>query len=146
MKLNAVGKPYSASYDPNYKLRGARTSIAHLYFPYSRMKFVGEELREHHRQQPKTKTKTKSEKSATALLDWKENARKAEFTARAPLSIGGCYVLTPFFGCWSVDHRGKRNRGRRQVGFTYSFDEAKALAQADSAQSNGCQIRSASCL
>jgi hypothetical protein len=79
--LNAVGKPYSSSFDPNYKLKGVRTSTALLRSPYFRMKFVGEELREYRRQQSKLK------ENATAALTWKENTRKSEFTARAP--IGG---------------------------------------------------------
>jgi hypothetical protein len=30
-RLNAVGKPFSPQYDPNYKMRGRRTSISRLY-------------------------------------------------------------------------------------------------------------------
>jgi hypothetical protein len=33
--LNAVGKPYGASYDPNYRMR-YRPSMAHLFKPYGR--------------------------------------------------------------------------------------------------------------
>jgi hypothetical protein len=41
--LNAVGKPYSPQYDPNYKIKH-RTSTAHLRWPYSKeMRFVGDE-------------------------------------------------------------------------------------------------------
>ena len=41
-KLNAVGKPYSPQYDPNYKLRH-KPSRAHLRWPYpSTMRFVGD--------------------------------------------------------------------------------------------------------
>jgi hypothetical protein len=32
--LNAVGKPYSPSYDPNYKMNFGRTKITRLYAPY----------------------------------------------------------------------------------------------------------------
>ena len=32
--LNAVGKPYSPQYDPNYRMRRARTNIARLHAPY----------------------------------------------------------------------------------------------------------------
>lgn len=32
--LNAVGKPYSTQYDPNYKLKTGLTSIKRLYAPY----------------------------------------------------------------------------------------------------------------
>jgi len=57
MKLNAIGKPYSVNFDPNYKLKGVHTSTARLRSPYRRVKFVGEELREtqwpYRRQQPK---------------------------------------------------------------------------------------------
>jgi hypothetical protein len=42
-KFNAVGKPYSPQYDPNYKLRH-KPSRAHLRWPYpSTMRFVGDE-------------------------------------------------------------------------------------------------------
>jgi hypothetical protein len=44
--LNAVGKPYSPQYDPNYKLR-YRPSYGHLRWPYpSSMRFVGDKLPE----------------------------------------------------------------------------------------------------
>jgi hypothetical protein len=33
--LNAVGKPYGASYDPNYRMH-YRPSMAHLFKPYGR--------------------------------------------------------------------------------------------------------------
>jgi hypothetical protein len=127
--LNAVGKPYSPSFDPNYKLKGVRTSTAHLRFPYLRMKFVGEELREasHHRQQPKLKEDTARKESSATMSYWKENTRKAEFTARAPLSIGGSYILSPFFNCWNVDYREKGGRSRRQLGLAHTLDEAKAI-------------------
>jgi hypothetical protein len=42
LDLNAVGKPYSPQYDPNYKMK-YRTSTAHLRCPYSKeMRFVGD--------------------------------------------------------------------------------------------------------
>jgi hypothetical protein len=31
--LNAVGKPYGANYDPNYRMRIPRTTVARLYKP-----------------------------------------------------------------------------------------------------------------
>jgi hypothetical protein len=61
-----------------------------------------------------------------ATLTWKENVRKSEFTARA--SLGGHYVLSPFLHYWNVDYRKKRKR--QQLGFAYTLDEAKAIAQA----------------
>jgi hypothetical protein len=33
--LNAIGKPYSPQYDPNYRMR-YRPSMAHLFKPYGR--------------------------------------------------------------------------------------------------------------
>jgi hypothetical protein len=33
--LNAIGKPYSALYDPNYRMH-YRPSMAHLYKPYGK--------------------------------------------------------------------------------------------------------------
>jgi hypothetical protein len=132
-KLNAIGKPYSASYDPNYRLKHV-VSTAHLRWPYLRMKFVGEELREasHHRQQFKRRESTTQKESTATTSYWKENTRKTEFTARAPLSIGGSYILSPFLNCWNIDYREKRGRSRRQLGFAHTLDEAKAIAQADS--------------
>ena len=128
--LNAVGKPYSPSYDPNYRLKHV-TSTGHLRFPYLRIKFVSEEVREaqwgawrRRRKQP-----PQAKESATAVLTWKENARKSEFTARAPL--GGYYILAPFLHCWNVDYCKKRGRGRQQLGFAHTLDEAKAIAQAN---------------
>lgn len=32
---NAVGKPFSASYDPNYRMKYKAGSTAHLFKPYS---------------------------------------------------------------------------------------------------------------
>ena len=41
-RLNAVGKPYSTQYDPNYRIKH-RTSAAHLFKPYGRhMRWVGD--------------------------------------------------------------------------------------------------------
>ena len=34
-RLNAIGKPYGASYDPNYKMKYKAGSTAHLFKPYS---------------------------------------------------------------------------------------------------------------
>jgi hypothetical protein len=51
--LNAVGKPYGANYDPNYKLSGVYGKPARLSAPYSReMRFVGDPPRtvKHRRQ------------------------------------------------------------------------------------------------
>jgi hypothetical protein len=43
--LNAIGKPYSANYDPNYRMRH-RVGYGHLRVPYpATMKFVGEEAK-----------------------------------------------------------------------------------------------------
>jgi hypothetical protein len=127
--LNAVGKPYCASFDPNYRLKHV-TSTAHLRSPYLRVKFVGEELREtqwpYRRQQKLNGRQQKPNESTTAELNWKCNTRKAEFTARAPL--GGSYILSPFFNCWNVDHREKRGGSRQQLGFAHTLDEAKAIA------------------
>ena len=40
--LNAVGKPYSPSYDPNYRMKYRAGSTAHLFKPYPKdMRFVG---------------------------------------------------------------------------------------------------------
>ena len=42
--LNAVGKPYGANDDPNYKLKGVGASIGRLYAPYGpSMRFVGDQ-------------------------------------------------------------------------------------------------------
>ena len=140
--LNAIGKPYGANYDPNYRMNH-KPSYAHLRWPYpTTMRFVGdpsnydpntrsfrdEEGRlpqlQYHKQHPK------SEKSAAATLSWKENARKAEFTKRAP--SGGRYILSPFLHCWNVDYCEKKSKERQQLGFAYTLDEAKAIAEADS--------------
>jgi HTH-type transcriptional regulator/antitoxin HipB len=139
--LNAVGKPFSPQYDPNYRLKHV-VSTAHLRFPYLRIKFVGEELREAprpvFRSKPNSRPKPKLEEGATAALDWKDNTRKSEFTARAPLSIGGSYILSPFLQCWNVDYRKKRGEERQQLGFAHTLDEAKAIAQADSEGGKAC--------
>jgi len=38
---NAVGRPFSPSYDPNYRMKYRAGSTAHLYLPYgSYMRFV----------------------------------------------------------------------------------------------------------
>jgi hypothetical protein len=40
--LNAVGKPFNPSYDPNYRMKYRAGSTAHLFKPYGRnMIFVG---------------------------------------------------------------------------------------------------------
>jgi hypothetical protein len=111
--LNAIGKPYSSSFDPGYRLKH-KPSYAHL----------------------RGKRRPKPKESAAATLSWKENTRKAEFTARAP--TGGSYILSPFLHCWNVDFRekvGTRSKGpRQQLGFAHTLDEAKAIAEADSAR------------
>lgn len=39
--LNAIGKPYGANFDPNYRIRTPLTSIRRLSAPYSgNMRFV----------------------------------------------------------------------------------------------------------
>jgi len=149
--LNAIGKPYSTSYDPNYRLKH-KVSYRHLRWPYpTTMRFVGDhpnynpnlrcfrgdpwwtqlhetaQLRETQRR----KQQFESEENATATLSWKENARNGELTARAP---AGSYILSPFLHCWNVDYRkkeGRRSRGTRlQLGFARTLDEAKAIAHA----------------
>jgi len=150
--LNAVGKPYSSSFDPNYRLK-YKPSYAHLRWPNpTSMRFVGdppnydanlrcfvdEEMREQwaQREAQRGKRRPKPTESTTATLSWEENAGKAEFTARAP--AGGNYILSPFLHCWNVDYRkkvGARSKGpRQQLGFAYTLDEAKAIAEADSAR------------
>jgi hypothetical protein len=66
------------------------------------------------------------------MLNWKDNAKKSEHTARAPRTIGGSYVISQFLHCRNVDYRKKRGAMRRQLGFAYTLDKAKAIAQADS--------------
>jgi hypothetical protein len=149
-RLNAVGKPYSPSYDPNYRLKYKPSNSRRLYWPYpTAMRFVDDpstydpnlrcfrgdpwwtalmaraEEREARRRKPKSSSK---EENTAAMLSWKENTRNSELTARAP--AGGSYILGPFLGCWNVDYCEKKGRGRRQLGFTNTLDEAKALAQA----------------
>jgi hypothetical protein len=82
--------------------------------------------------QTRREQQAKSKKNAAAALSWKENARKAEFTKRAP--SGGRYILSPFLHCWNVDYCEKKSNKRQQLGFAYTFDEAKAIAEADSAR------------
>jgi hypothetical protein len=146
--LNAIGKPYSTSYDPNYRLKH-KPSSAHLRWPYpTSMRFVGdppnyypnmhcfvtEELRERWAQRvaQRGKRRPKPKERATATLSWKENARKTEFMARVP---DGSYILSSFLHCWNVDYckkEGRRSRGpRQQLGFAHTLDEAKAIAQMD---------------
>jgi hypothetical protein len=131
--LNAVGKPFSASYDPNYRLKHV-TSTGHLRFPYLRIKFVGEEEREAHwwarprHLRKQARKQQRQAKEAMTPLSWKENTRKPEFTARAPL--GGYYILAPFLHCWNVDYRERRGGERRQLGLACTLDEA--IAEADS--------------
>lgn len=40
-RLNAIGKPFGASYDPNYKMKYKTGSTAHLFKPY------GNDMRNH---------------------------------------------------------------------------------------------------
>jgi hypothetical protein len=41
--LNALGKPYGANYDPNYRMSYRAGSTAHLFKPYGRhMRFVSD--------------------------------------------------------------------------------------------------------
>jgi hypothetical protein len=147
--LNAVGKPYSASYDPKYRLK-YKPSYGHLRWPYpTTMRFVGdhpnydpnlrcfrgdpwwtqlhEEVR-HREEQRQLKQQLKSEENTTATPSWKENARKAEFTKQAP--NGGRYILSPVLHCWAVDYCEKKSKERQQLGFADTLDEAKAIAQA----------------
>jgi hypothetical protein len=83
--------------------------------------FISESQREE-------KAITANSEKSMALI-WKENARKSEFTARAP--IGGSYILAPFLHCWNVDYREKKGREHQQLGFARTLDEAKAIAQAN---------------
>jgi hypothetical protein len=73
--------------------------------------------------------------AAAAAPDWKENARTAEFTKRAP--SGGRYILSPFLHCWSVDYCEKKSKKRQQLSFAHTLDEAKAIAEADSRNRGG---------
>jgi hypothetical protein len=134
--LNAIGKPYGANYDPNYRMNH-KPSYGHLRWPYLRVKFVGEELREASCRKQQSKSKSKPKETATATLSWKENARTGEFTARAP---AGSYILSPLLHCWNVDFRkkvGRRSRGpRQQLDFARTLDEAEAIAEADSNKEN----------
>jgi hypothetical protein len=145
--LNAIGKPYSSSFDPNYRLKHV-TSTAHLRWPYpTTMRFVDDPLNynpnlrcfrgdqwwtqlhtQRQTQRRKQQQQPEPEKSAAATLTWKENARKSEFTAQA-FGGRGRYILAPFLHCWNVDYCKRRGRERQQLGFAYSFDEAKAIAQ-----------------
>ena len=151
--LNAIGKPYSSSYDPNYRLKH-KPSHGHLRVPYpTTMRFVDDPLsydpnlrcfrgdrwwtammaRAEERETQRRKPGPKSEEENTAAtLSWKENARNGEFTAR---TLDGSYILSPFLHCWNVDYRkkeGRRSRGPRlQLGFARTLDEAKAIAQTD---------------
>jgi len=50
---------------------------------------------------------------------------------RSPRAIGGEYVISRHIHFWNVDHRKDRGRTRRQLGFAYTLDEAKAIVQAD---------------
>jgi hypothetical protein len=39
--INAVGKPFSPSYDPNYRMKYRAGSTAHLFVPYGKsMRFT----------------------------------------------------------------------------------------------------------
>lgn len=64
--LNAIGKPYGANFDPNYKLKGVHTSLTRLYAPYgSRMKFVGDSPDTEEPRGRRRKAKTAPEKTVT---------------------------------------------------------------------------------
>jgi hypothetical protein len=149
--LNAVGKPFSASYDPNYRLKHS-VSTGHLRWPYpTTMRFVDDHpnydpnlrcfrgdqwwtqlhTRLQQRQTQRHKRQPKSDENAAATLNWKENTRRCEFTARA-LS-GGRYILSSFLHCWNVDYCEKKSRARQQLGFALTLDEARAIADADNA-------------
>jgi hypothetical protein len=43
LKMNAVGRPYSANYDPNYKVRTKLTKIERLYKPMGPGVYVDEQ-------------------------------------------------------------------------------------------------------
>jgi hypothetical protein len=65
-------------------------------------------------------------------LNWKTNVDKLQFWARAPRALGGRYVISLVAGeIWNVNHRKQRGKMRRQLGFAYTPEEAKALVQAD---------------
>jgi hypothetical protein len=56
-QLNAIGRPFSPSYDPGYKMK-YKPSYAHLHWPYGpEMRFVGDppEARERRRRFPRPK-------------------------------------------------------------------------------------------
>jgi hypothetical protein len=62
-------------------------------------------------------------------LNWKLNHDRWE--ARASQETGGRYVVSRHLHFWNVDHRRPRGRMRRQLGFAYTAEGAKDLAQAD---------------
>jgi len=66
------------------------------------------------------------------MLNWKDSVDKTWSEARAPRAIGGRYVISWGLHYWNVDHRRQRGRMRRQLGFAYTAEEAKTLAQIDS--------------
>jgi hypothetical protein len=148
LKMNAVGKPYSANYDPRYRLK-YKPSYGHLRAPYpTTMRFVDDPpnydlnlrcfrgdqwwtllMSQAQRREQRREQQLKSKKSPAVTPGWKENARKTEFTKQAP--GGGRYILSPFLHCWNIDYCEKKSRNRQQLGFALTLDEAKAIAEAD---------------
>jgi hypothetical protein len=64
-------------------------------------------------------------------LNWKNSADKTWSEARAPRAVGGRYIVSQQLHYWNVDHRRQRGRMRQQLGFAYTAEDAKNLAQAD---------------
>jgi hypothetical protein len=52
LKMNAVGRPYSANYDPNYKVRTKLTKIERLYKPMGPGVYVDDRAATDNKQQP----------------------------------------------------------------------------------------------
>jgi hypothetical protein len=128
-RLNAVGKPYSASFDPKYKPRFVRTTTAHLYAPYPpTMRWVGSTHGVGPQKKPRAiRAKPVVEPSEPGQLSWSlriDNQRRAKAHV-------GYYVISPCLGLWSVDHRQKSRGAQRQLGFADTIEAAKALAQRD---------------
>jgi hypothetical protein len=147
MKLNAVGKPYGANYDPNYRLK-YKPSYGHLRYPYPfTMRFVGDPpnydanlrcfggdpwwtaimARAEERETQRRKRRRLTPEEKAEVFEWKQNPRSGEFTRRLP--GGGQLILSPVLSGWSVDYFKKRERKRQQLGFVLTIYQA--ITQAD---------------
>jgi hypothetical protein len=69
------------------------------------------------------------EEDTMPSLNWKDSTDKTWSAARAPRAIGGRYVISRQLHCWNVDHRRQKGKMRQQLGFAYTAEEAKKLAQ-----------------